>query len=78
MPTPTGKELKEAAARAADWKEFRKIYLFSQSDLARTLGCSRRTVVAIEGAAVMSPRFSLLRRFRDLKRKMENGELRWA
>ncbi|MGA7312627.1 MAG: hypothetical protein WBX22_01530 [Silvibacterium sp.] len=72
---PSREDLKTATARALEWKTFRRDFLYSQKHLAHALRCSRRTVVAVEGAEVLSPNIELLRRFRDLKRRqqMVNG-----
>jgi len=58
---------KERRERAQEWKQFRKSYLYSQSNLADAVRCSRRTIVAIESEEVTAPHPTLLRRFRDLK-----------
>jgi DNA-binding XRE family transcriptional regulator len=76
--TPNLEDQKRARLRAEEWRLFRRVYLFSQTDLADTLNCARRTIVSIESGETLNPHPDLLRRFRDLKRKMENGELRWA
>ena len=63
---------KQRSERAAEWKQFRRDFLFSQGNLADALGCSRRTVVAVEGGKeVTSPHYDLLRKFRDLRLKHE-------
>ena len=59
--------------RALEWKRFRATFLYSQLHLAQALGCSRRTVCAIENAE-STPQYSLLRRFRTLKRQQEREE----
>ena len=72
---PSIEDRKRAVARSREWKLFRRDFLYSQKHLAHALRCSRRTVVAVEGAEVLSPNIELLRRFRDLKRRqqMVNG-----
>ena len=72
---PCREDQKRAQARAREWKEFRRAYLYSQRNLADALGCSRRTIVAVEGGReVTCPHADLLRRFRDLKRQQEKQE----
>jgi DNA-binding XRE family transcriptional regulator len=66
--TPSPEDQKRRTVRAAEWKKFRRDYLFSQRNLADALRCSRRTIVSIEGGVTMNPHPELLRRFRDLKR----------
>jgi len=66
-----------ACARAVEWKQFRRDFLYSQLYLANALKCSRRTICSIEsGREVMAPSYELLRRFRDLKKRQEkiNGQ----
>jgi DNA-binding XRE family transcriptional regulator len=63
---------KEREARAAEWRGFRRNFLYSQENLAAVLRCSRRTVVSIEsGKEVIRPNWKLLRRFASLKLKLE-------
>jgi DNA-binding XRE family transcriptional regulator len=62
---PTRDDWRTRARRARQWKEFRRRLLLTQSELARLLNCSKRSVAAIEGAET-SPRYPLLRRFRTL------------
>ena len=62
---------KRRAFQALEFKSFRRRALLSQQNLADQLGCSRRTIVSIEGAVTYAPHPELLRRFRDLKRKHE-------
>jgi len=63
---------RQRAERALEWRQFRRDFLFSQSNLAEALICSRRTVVSVEGAKeVINPHPDLLRRFRDLRLKHE-------
>jgi predicted transcriptional regulator len=74
MPTAakrSSEDVRQARIRAAEWKSFRRNFLFSQKHLAYALRCSRRTVCAVEGAEVMHPSFDLLRRFRELRRRQE-------
>lgn len=52
--------------RAEEWKRFRRDYLFSQSDLASALGCSRRTITNVESAE-RTPLPRIQRAFRDLR-----------
>jgi DNA-binding XRE family transcriptional regulator len=69
---PTRREKQERSARAAEWKQFRRDFLFSQSNLAEALKCSRRTVTSVEsGREVVQPSYALLRRFNELKLKCE-------
>jgi DNA-binding XRE family transcriptional regulator len=71
---PSPEAVKAAKARAKEFKTFRKDYLFSQKYLAQTLDCGLRTVAAIEsGREVIAPHYDLLRRFRDLKAKMQKA-----
>lgn len=71
---PSAQAVKEARARAQEWKTFRKDFLYSQKYLAQTLDCGLRTVAAIEsGREVIAPHYDLLRRFRDLKAKMQKA-----
>jgi DNA-binding XRE family transcriptional regulator len=74
-------QLQERRARAKEWADFRKNFLFSQRRLAEIVGCSRRTVVNIEAGAV-TPHADLLRRFAYLKFKHETERHRreggWA
>jgi len=76
----TKEDLRERENRAKEWVAFRRSYLFSQRKLAEILGCSRRTVVAVEsGVTVTRPHCDLLRRFANLKRKHEQGRATgWA
>lgn len=77
-PTVSAEDRKKARQRAAEWKTFRRNFLFSQKALSDHLGCGRRTVVAIEsGTEVFNPRADPLRRFRDLKRAQEIAEKRY-
>lgn len=63
-----------ARERGREWKQFRRDFLYSQQHLAHALGCALRTVSAIEsGCEVYAPHYGLLRRFRDLKEKMERA-----
>jgi transcriptional regulator with XRE-family HTH domain len=73
VATPlTPEEKKKILKRAAEWKRFRRDYLYLQKSLADALHCSVRTVASIEsGKEVVSPSADLLRRFRDLKRSEE-------
>lgn len=72
--SPSKEERPRAAERAREWKLFRQTYLYSQNHLAHALHCGRRTVCAIaSGREVYRPRFDLLRRFRDLKRRQERA-----
>jgi DNA-binding XRE family transcriptional regulator len=61
-------QLQDRRARAKEWADFRKNFLFSQRRLAEIVGCSRRTVVNIEAGAV-TPHADLLHRFALLKHK---------
>jgi DNA-binding XRE family transcriptional regulator len=68
----TPEEKRKVRQRAAEWKRFRRDYLFTQKALADALPCSVRTVASIEsGKEVASPSLDLLRSFRDLRRKEE-------
>jgi hypothetical protein len=68
---PSAEDLKQARARAIEWRTFRRDYLYTQRYLASELACGKRTVAAIEGEEIMHPSFALLRRFRDLKKRQE-------
>src|SRR4051812_32890423 len=69
---PSATELKRAKARAAEWRQFRRNFLYSQLALAEALQISRRSVVAVEtGREVITPHPDTLRAFRELKRKLE-------
>jgi DNA-binding XRE family transcriptional regulator len=72
---PSTEALKQARMRASEWKQFRKDFLYSQGNLARSLGCCRRTVASIEsGRESIHPSVEILRRFRTLKRRHELAE----
>jgi DNA-binding transcriptional regulator YiaG len=58
----------ERRKRAAEWRQFRQDYLFSQSNLAAALQCSKRTVQNVEAGA-STPMLALQRRFRALVRR---------
>jgi DNA-binding XRE family transcriptional regulator len=60
----------QRTARAREWKQFRRNFLFSQRDLAHALKCSLRTVQAVEGEETV-PQARIKRRFRDLKTEQE-------
>jgi DNA-binding XRE family transcriptional regulator len=47
MAKPSEDE-KRRAVRAEEWRQFRRDFLYSQSNLADALRCSRRTVVSVE------------------------------
>jgi hypothetical protein len=64
---------KEKARLAAEWRRFRRDFLFSQTELAAFLKCSLRTVVSVEGGSGL-PQARFQRRFRDLKRRCERQE----
>jgi DNA-binding XRE family transcriptional regulator len=69
---PSRQDRKEREERAAEWRGFRRDYLYSQQDLASAIRCSRRTVVSVEsGREVIRPSYTLLRRFSALKLKCE-------
>jgi DNA-binding XRE family transcriptional regulator len=73
---PRREDLKRAAARSREWKQFRRDFMYSQKFLAHTLKCSRRTICAIEnGRESITPHADLLRKFRDLKRRHEKQEM---
>jgi DNA-binding XRE family transcriptional regulator len=58
---------KQRALRAAEWRKFRRDYLFSQQELGEALGISRRSVQKVEaGESTPLPRTQ--RAFRDLKK----------
>ncbi len=68
----TPDEKRKVRQRAAEWKRFRRDYLFTQKTLADALHCSIRTVASVEcGYEVITPSLDLLRRFRDLRREQE-------
>ena len=70
---PSEQDHLRRAFLAQEFKSFRRRFLFAQRELADALGCSRRTIVSIEGGVTMNPRPELLRRFRDLKRKEQEA-----
>jgi len=65
---------KLARERAREWKRFRQDYLYSQRHLAAALGCSKRTISAVETAETTYPLRRTLQRFAALKRKHEREE----
>jgi DNA-binding XRE family transcriptional regulator len=68
----TPEEKRKVRQRAAEWKRFRRDYLFTQKALADALHCSIRTVASVEsGREVAEPSLDLLRRFRNLRRSEE-------
>ena len=71
-PTISREDIQKRTARAEEWKQFRRDFLYSQSHLAAALNCSRRTVTAVENAEVASPHYDTLRRFMTLKQKHED------
>jgi DNA-binding XRE family transcriptional regulator len=79
MPVQANRqELRERNARAQEFLEFRKRFLFSQRDLAEALTCSLRTVASIERGEVTTPHPRWLRKFRTLKHRCERLELEAA
>jgi len=69
MPKPTAQDRELAKLRAAEWRAFRREFLYSQDYLAAELKCCRRTIASIEAGTVFFPSVDLLRKFRDLKFK---------
>jgi DNA-binding XRE family transcriptional regulator len=68
----TPEEKRKVRQRAAEWKRFRRNYLFTQKTLADALHCSIRTVASVEsGREVAEPSLDLLHKFRDLRRSEE-------
>jgi DNA-binding XRE family transcriptional regulator len=67
----TDAQRKRSQALAREFKKFRVDNLFTQAMLADQLRCSRRTIVSIENAELISPHYHLLRKFRDLKAREE-------
>ena len=72
-PKPTEEDLATRETRRAEWKQFRKEYLFTQVRLAEVLGISRRTVQLIERGSV-TPLARTLHRFKTLLAKYKNEE----
>jgi DNA-binding XRE family transcriptional regulator len=72
MAKPSEDE-KRRAVRAEEWRQFRRDFLYSQSNLADALRCSRRTVVSVECGETLNPHPSLLKRLLNLKRKEERA-----
>jgi DNA-binding XRE family transcriptional regulator len=69
---PTPQDRKEREARAKEFRQFRRNFRYSQTNLAAALKCSRRTIVSVEsGDEVVRPRRGLLQRFDALKAKVE-------
>jgi DNA-binding XRE family transcriptional regulator len=68
-PIPTREQRKQAAERAAEFRQFRADFLFSQEMLAGRIGCSKRCVSDIELGVTINPRPLFLRRFRELKQE---------
>jgi DNA-binding XRE family transcriptional regulator len=69
---PTRADKAERTIRAQEWKSFRQTFTYSQTDLARLLGCSRRTLQGIEsGREQITPRAALLRKFRAVRLEHE-------
>jgi len=75
MASLSREDQKMVAARAAEFKKFRRDFLFSQQNLSEALGCSRRTIMSIESGQVVNPHADLLRRFRNLRRAEERAAL---
>ena len=74
MPTPVmsqAADIQERERRALEFRNFRRDFLCTQVKLAELLKCSRRALVEIEAGRTTRPRASLLKRFRDLKRRSE-------
>jgi DNA-binding XRE family transcriptional regulator len=76
-PKPNTDDLKKRKKRAAEWKQFRKNFLFTQKKLADTMAdsvgaISRRTIQQIE-AAKITPHPSTLRLFAIFKKKHESN-----
>jgi DNA-binding XRE family transcriptional regulator len=69
MPVNTEVE-QEREARAREWRWLREELLLTQTELGRLIGCSKRTVIKVEGSA-STPHPPLLRRFRTLQRTHE-------
>jgi DNA-binding XRE family transcriptional regulator len=67
----------DAPKWATEFRQFRRRFLYRQSDLAHALGCVRRTVYGIESGETENPRYDLLRRFCDLKERHLRGENPW-
>lgn len=78
-PPISAADRKQARVRAAEWKQFRRDYMFSQSNLADALGCTRRQIGVVEsGKEVYRPHAALLRRFALLKieqKRLFEGEV---
>jgi DNA-binding XRE family transcriptional regulator len=71
MATISAADWKEMQQRAKEWKQFRADYLFTQRELAQTLGIARRTIQSIESEVTVCPSFIVQRKFLALKRKHE-------
>lgn len=62
---------KEKEQRAEQWLGLRQKFLLTQIKMAELSGISRRTVQLVESAGLKgAPRFSTLRRFLDLKKRL--------
>jgi len=71
---PTEEQKRRSQTLAREFRKFRITHLYTQAALADQLKCSRRTIASIENVELISPRYSLLVRFRNLKRKEERAE----
>jgi DNA-binding XRE family transcriptional regulator len=64
----------EQEARAKEFQQFRKDFLFTQKKLAEVLGLSRRTIQAIESGQI-TPHAGTIRAFIALKTRHEAGRI---
>jgi DNA-binding XRE family transcriptional regulator len=65
-PSATQEELEERALRQREWRAFRRDFPLTQSELAKRLEVSRRSVQAVEAAEV-TPHPRTLGRFLAVK-----------
>lgn len=66
----TPAEPKDRCQRQAEWREFRKKYLYSQKALSEALKISLREVQYVESGTV-TPTFTNQKHFQDLKAQCE-------
>jgi DNA-binding XRE family transcriptional regulator len=76
-PAITKADLAERVKRQTEWREFRKVNLYSQRKLAEALEISIRCVQYVE-AGRFTPLQSTLRRFEALKARLASGAERWV
>ena len=71
---PDKEDLQIRRKRQAEWREFRRNFLFTQKKLGEVLGISRRTVQQVE-AGLVTPLAETLRRFIILRRRHEGNKV---